>query len=105
MQRVSIVGEKGSGVYGKATKGTAKEEACMPCKGKSTEKKVEKGRRGEGSSAYGQAIGSAARMEEEFGKKIEEENRGTLWQRSARGSMSTRVRVVHRGSNSDICVV
>jgi len=105
MQRVSIVGKKGDSVCSKAIKGIAKGEACMPCKGKSTEKKVKKDRREGDSSTHGQAIESIARMKEEFGRRIEEESRGTLWQRSARGSMPTRVRVVHRGSNSNVCAV
>jgi len=83
MQRVFMVDEKEeSGVYRKATKGAAKGEAGVPYKGRST-----------------------ARMEEKFGRRIEEKSRETLWQRSARGSISTGVRMVHRESNSDVCVV
>jgi len=74
-----MVDEKGEGgMCGKATKGTAKEEAGMPCKGKSIGKKVEEGRRGE-SSACGQATRSAARIEKEFSGRIEEKSKGTLW--------------------------
>ena len=77
MQRVSIMGEKKeSNAYGKAIKGTAKEEAGVPYKGRSIRKKVEEGRR-EGS-ARGQATRSTARIEEKFGRRIEEESRGTL---------------------------
>jgi len=78
MQRVSIVGEKGeSSTCDKATKDTAKEETSTPCEGRSTEKKVEEGKREEGS-ACGQATRSTARIEEEFGKRIEEKSRGAL---------------------------
>ena len=48
---------------------------------------------------------TARRVEKEFSSRVEEESRGTLWQRSARESMPTRVRMVHRASNSDICAV
>jgi len=48
---------------------------------------------------------SAARMEKEFSGRIEEENRGTLWQMSARESTSTGTGVVYGGSNSNIRVV
>jgi len=49
MQGVSIVdeGKKGD-VCGKATKGTAREEASMSCKGKSVGKEVEESRRKRG---------------------------------------------------------
>jgi len=104
-QGVSIVGEKEeSGTCGKATKGMAKGETSTPYKRRSTGKKVEEGRRG-GDSTHGQAMRSTARMEEEFSGRIEKENRETLWQRSARESIPTRVRVVYGGSNSDICAV
>ena len=53
MQRVSIMDKKGErSVCNKATKGTAKGEASISCKGKSTEKKVKKGKR-EGDGMYG----------------------------------------------------
>ena len=75
-----IIEEKGKGgVCGKATKGTPTEGASMPCKGKSTgrRKKVKesKGRRG---SMYGQAMRSAARVEEELSKRAKEKSRRTL---------------------------
>jgi len=105
MQGVSIVDEKGeSGICGKATKGTAKGEAGISCKGRSAGKKVEEGKRG-GGGTCDQATRSTARMEEEFGRRIEKESKGTLWQRSTRESMPTRVRVVYGESNSNICAV
>jgi len=79
MQGVSIVDEKGeSSICGKATKGTEKGEASIPCKERSVEKKVEEGKRG-GDSMCGQATRSTARIEEEFGGRIEKKSRGTLW--------------------------
>ena len=99
------MGEKEeSDMCGKTTKGIAKGKASVPYKGRSTGKEVKEGRKGEGST-HGQATRSAARMEEEFNGRIEEESGRTLWQRSARGSMPTGVRIVHRGGNSDICAV
>ena len=46
-----------------------------------------------------------ARVEKEFGSRVKKEGGGTLWQRSTRESMPTGVRVVYRGSDSDICTV
>jgi len=46
-----------------------------------------------------------ARVEEEFSSRVEEESRGALQQGSARRSMPTGIRVVHRESNSDIYAV
>ena len=57
------------------------------------------------SSMYGQATRSTARVEKELGSRIEKEDRGALWQESARKSTPTRVRIVHERSNSDICTV
>jgi len=48
---------------------------------------------------------AARRMEKEFSDRVEEESKGILWQKDTRGSTSTRVRVVYRGSNSDLCAV
>jgi len=45
---------------------------------------------------------SAARMEEELNGGAKEESRGALWERSARGSTVTRIRVVYPGNNSDL---
>jgi len=105
MQEVSIVDKKEeSSVCDKATKSTAKGEAGMPYKGRSTRKKVKEDKRG-GGGAHGQAMRSTARMKEEFGERIKEKSRGTLWQRSARGNTPTGVRVVYRGSNSDVYAV
>jgi len=81
-------------ICGKATKGIPTEGASIPCKGKSIKKKVEEGR-GEDSTC-GQAMRSIARMEKEFSSKTKEKSRRTLWQRSTRESMPTRVRIVHR---------
>jgi len=96
--------KKESNAYGKAIKDTAKEEAGMSYKGRSIRKKVEEGRRG-GGGTRGLAMRSTARIEEEFGRRIEKESRGTSWQRSARESTPTGVRMVHGGSNSDVCAV
>jgi len=98
--------EKGS-TCGKATKGAAKEEAGVPCKGKSVAKgeEVEESRRKRGG-AHGQAMRSATRrVEEEFGSRVKKENRETLWQRGARESTPTGVRVVYKRSNSNIYAV
>jgi len=48
---------------------------------------------------------STARIEKEFSGRVEEESKGTLWQKNAKESTPTRVRVVYRGSNSDLCIV
>jgi len=45
------------------------------------------------------------RVEEEFGGRIEEKSRGALWQKGTTRSKAIRVRMVHKGSNSNICVV
>jgi len=37
---------------------------------------------------------SIARVEKEFGNRVEKENRGILWQRNARESMPIKIRVV-----------
>ena len=77
---MSIIEEKGKGgTYSKATKSTLTEGTGMPCKGRSAEKrkKVEESRE-RGNSACGQATKSIARVEEEFGSKVEEKSRGTL---------------------------
>jgi len=94
--------ERKGGICGKATKGTARKETGMPCKGKSTGKGEEvKESRERRDGACGYATRSTARkVKEEFSGRIEEKSRGTLWQRNTRGSMPTRVRVVHREGNS-----
>ena len=105
MQEVSIMSKEGeSGACDKATKGIAKGEASTPCKGRSIGKKVEKNRR-EGDGMCDQATRSTARIKEEFSGRIGEKSRGTLWQRSTRRSMPTGVRMVYRGSNSNVCAV
>ena len=48
---------------------------------------------------------TARRVEEEFGGKIEKESRGALRQKNATRSKAIRVRMVHKGSNSNICAV
>jgi len=69
--------EKGS-TCGKATKGTPTEEAGMPCKEKSTGKKV-KENRGREDSAYGQAMRSTAKgVKEKFGTHLTMEGAGAL---------------------------
>ena len=45
---------------------------------------------------------SAPRMEGELDRGAKEESRGALWQRSARGSTVTRIRVVHPRNNSNL---
>jgi len=45
---------------------------------------------------------STPRMEGELDRGAKEESRGALWQRSAEGSIVTRIRVVHPGNNSDL---
>jgi len=102
---VLIAGEKGKGsICGKATKGIARRETSAPCEGRSAGKKVEEDRERR-SGMRGQAMRGAARVEEEFSSIVEEKSRGALQQGSARRSMPTGVRVVYRGSNSDICIV
>ena len=53
--------------------------ASVPCKGKSTgdKEKVEEGRERKGGM-HGQAMRSAARMEEEFNRRVKKEDRGAL---------------------------
>jgi len=78
---MSIVGkEKKGSMCGKATKGILTEGASMPCKGKGAgkRKKVEESREKRGS-AHGQAIRNAAKVEKEFGGRVEKEGRGALW--------------------------
>jgi len=107
VQRVSIVGEEEKdSICSEAAKGTPTEGAGTPCKEKSAgrRKKLEEDGERRGSMC-GQATRSTARVEKEFGGKVEKKSKETLWQRSAGGSISTRVRIVHRESNSDICVV
>jgi len=89
-------------VCGESTKGIAKREASIPCKGKSTEKKkkVEKGREKRGSMC-GQATKGTVKVEE-FTGRVEKESRGVLWQRGVRGSTSIRIKMVHKGDYSDI---
>jgi len=48
---------------------------------------------------------TARNIEKKFGGRIEKESRGVLWQRGARESNPTRVRMVHKGGDSDICAV
>jgi len=73
---VSIVGKEEKG----STKGIPTEGASTPCKGKGAgkRKKVEESR-GKRDSAHGQAIRSAAKVEKEFGGRVEKESRGALW--------------------------
>ena len=76
----------------------------MPYKGRSIGKKVkeDKGRKG---SMYGQATKSTARVEKELSSRIEKEDKGTLWKRSARRNIHTRIRVMHGGCSSNIYAV
>ena len=73
--------EEESGACGNATKGAAREEAGMPCKGRSAEKKVEEGGTG-GGGVRGQAMRSAAEVEKEFVGGTEKESRVVLWTNS-----------------------
>jgi len=104
--RVSIEREeRKGGICSKVTKGTPTKGASIPYKGRSAGKEVEESRRKRGS-ACGLAMRSTARrVEKEFSSGVEKESRGTLWRRSTRGSTPTRVRIVHGGSNSDVCIV
>jgi len=88
----------------KVTKGTPTKGASMSCKGKSARKKIKKDR-GKRGNVCDRAMKSIAKVEEELSGRIEEKGEGALWQRSTRESTSTRVRMVHKGSNSDICAV
>jgi len=74
---VSVVGEKKSDMYGKATKGVAKRETNTLCKGKGIRKKYKKDK-GRRSGMCGQAIRSTARIEE-LGSRIKEKSKETLW--------------------------
>ena len=47
-----------------------------------------------------QAMRSIARVEKEFGNRVEKENRGILWQRNTRESMPIKIRVVYKESSS-----
>ena len=67
-------------------------------------KKAEKDREKRGS-IHGQATRSAARVEEKLGGRVEKENRGTLWQRSTKGSMPIGIRMVYERSNSNVYAV
>jgi len=67
--------------------------------GRRKEVKESRGRRG---GVRGQAMRSAARMEEELSRRAKEESRGALWQRSAEGSSVTRIGVVYPRNNSDV---
>ena len=60
------------GTCGNATKGVAREEAGVPCKGRSAGKKVEEGGTG-GGGTHGQATRSTAGVEKEFVGDVEEE--------------------------------
>lgn len=82
-------GEKGS-MFGKATKGTVTEGASMLSKGKST------GR----SGVHGNAMRSTARVEEKFSRRIETEEKRTLWRRHPKRGTPIRVRLVHPRSSS-----
>jgi len=79
---------KKGGICSEAAKGTPTEGASMPCKEKSARRKkeVEEDRERRGS-IHGQATRSAIRVKEELGGRVEKESRGTLWQRSTRGSI------------------
>ena len=83
-----------------------KEEASAPRKKKSARrrKKVEEGRERR-SSTHGQATRSAARIEEEFNKRVKEENREALWKRCPRRGAIIRIGIVHKENNSNICRV
>ena len=96
MQSVSIMEEEGM----------SGRKASTPCKGKSTEdrEKVEEGR-GRKGSVHGQAMRSAARIEEEFNRRVKKEGRGALWKRRPRRDMIIRIGMVHKGNDSDICRV
>jgi len=77
------MGKEGeSGACGNATKGAAREEAGVPCKGRSTGKKVEEGGTG-GGGARGQATRSVAGVEEKFVGGVKKEGRVVLWTNSA----------------------
>ena len=70
------MGKEGeSGACGNVTKGTTREEASAPCKGRSTGKKVEEGGT-RGGGVRGQATRSAAGVEEKEGGVV-------LWTNSA----------------------
>ena len=80
-----------------------KEEASASYQGKGTgrRKEVEESRGGR-SGMRGQAMRSTARMEKELDGRAQKESRRALWQRSAGGSMVTRIGVVHPRNNSDL---
>jgi len=94
--------EKGD-ICGKTAKSTPTEEAGAPSKGKGTEKRkeVEKSRERR-SSAHGQAIRSAARMEEELSRRAKEESQETLWKRHPRRDATIRIGIVYRRNDSNI---
>ena len=97
MQRVpTMEADEEGGACGNATKDTAREEAGMPCKGRSAGKEVEEDGTG-GDGARGQATKSIARMEEEFSRRIEEEGRGALWERRSRRGAIMGARLVYEG--------
>ena len=94
--------EKGS-ACGKATKGTPTEGAGVSCKGKNTgrRKKVEESKRERGGTR-GQAMRSAARVEEKLSRRAKKKSRGTLWKRRPRKGAIIRTKMVYKGSSSVI---
>ena len=78
MSTIAEASKGGAPGRGKSTP-TGSEEASVPRKRKST-----------------------GRMEEKLNGEAKEESRGALWERSARGSTVTRIRVVYPGNNSDL---
>ena len=96
MQRVSVMEEEEM----------SGRRASIPCKGKSAgdREKVEESRERKGGM-HGQAMRSAARMEEEFNRRVKEEGRRALWERRPRRGAIIRIRMVHKGNDSDICRV
>jgi len=48
---------------------------------------------------------SAARMEEEFNRRVKKEGRRALWKRYPRKSTTIRIGIVHKGNDSNICRV
>jgi len=96
MQRVSVIEEEE----------ISRRRAGVLYKGKSIgdREKVEEGRERKGGM-HSQAMRSAARMEEEFNRRVKEEGRGALWERRPRRGAIIRIGIVHKGNDSDICRV
>ena len=102
MQGVSTMkaDEEGS-TCGSTTKGAAREKAGTSHQGKGTRRRKEtKKSRGRQSSAHGQAMRSATRVEEKLSRRAKKESEGALQKRYLRRGIIMGSRIVYeRGSS------